>query len=101
MLRVLTPPIFLMSFTKDWATSQPGSLPSGRAILHDTWGFDPFRVTSFESLSDALEAGKVAGDTPLLVLTRGDTRLALLTTQMSYHHVAQGELVGEPWMVSF
>ena len=80
--------------------SVPGFEP-GRAILHDTWGFDPFRVTSFESLADALEAGKVADDTPLLLLTRGDTRLALLTTQMSYHHVAQGELAGEPWMVSF
>ena len=78
----------------------PGFDP-GRAILHDTWGFDPFRPTNFESLADALAARKVVEDTPLLVLTRGDTRLALLTTQMSYHHVAQGELAGEPWMVSF
>jgi hypothetical protein len=27
--------------------------------------------------------------------------LALLTQQMSYHHLAQGEMAGEPWMVSF
>ena len=78
----------------------PGFDP-GRAILSDVWGFDPFRVTSPEPLADALEDGKVADDTPLLVLGRGDTRLALLTTQMSYHHVAQGELEGEPWMVAF
>ncbi len=80
--------------------SVPGFEP-GRAILDDAWGFDPFRVTSWESLADALEAGKVADETPLLVLTRGGKRLALLTTQMSYHHVAQGELAGEPWMVAF
>jgi hypothetical protein len=28
-------------------------------------------------------------------------RLALVTDQMAYHHVAQGEIAGEPWMVSF
>jgi hypothetical protein len=28
-------------------------------------------------------------------------RLAFLTDQMAYHHVAQGEMNGEPWMVSF
>jgi hypothetical protein len=27
--------------------------------------------------------------------------LAFLTDQMVYHHVAQGETNGEPWMVSF
>jgi len=28
-------------------------------------------------------------------------KLALVTRQMAYHHVAQGELAGEPWMVTF
>ena len=73
----------------------------GRAILGDIWGFDPFRVTAMESLADALRGGQVGEETGVLLLTRGDTRLALLTEQMSYHHIAQGELEGEPWMVSF
>ncbi len=73
----------------------------GRAILDDTWGFDPFPVATTEPLRDALEAGKVGEETAVLLLRRGDTRLALLTEQMSYHHIAQGELDGEPWMVSF
>ena len=73
----------------------------GRAILDDTWGFDPFPVATTEPLKDALEAGKVGEETAVLLLARGDTRLALLTEQMSYHHIAQGELEGEPWMVSF
>ncbi len=73
----------------------------GRAILDDAWGFDPFPVATTEPLKDALEAGKVGKETAVLLLARGDTRLALLTEQMSYHHIAQGELEGEPWMVSF
>ena len=78
----------------------PGFEP-GRAILSDTWGFDPFPVTTMQPLEDALEDGRVGEDTAVLLLRRGDTRLALLTRQMSYHHIAQGELEGEPWMVSF
>ncbi len=73
----------------------------GRAILDDAWGFDPFPVTAMEPLEDALADGKVGEETGVLLLRRGDTRLALLTEQMSYHHIAQGELDGEPWMVSF
>lgn len=78
----------------------PGFEP-GRAILSDRWGFDPFPVTTMSSLSTALDEGRVGEETGVLVLTRGDTRLALLTEQMAYHHIAQGELAGEPWMVSF
>jgi len=73
----------------------------GRAILDDAWGFDPFPVATTEPLKDALEAGKVGEETAVLLLARGNTRLALLTEQMSYHHIAQGELEGEPWMVAF
>ena len=73
----------------------------GRAILDDAWGFDPFPVAKTEPLKAALAAGKVGEETAVLLLMRGSTRLALLTEQMSYHHIAQGELEGEPWMVSF
>lgn len=73
----------------------------GRAILNDAPWFDPFRVLTMESLAEALDEGSVTEETPLLVLTRGGFHLALLTMQMTYHHVAQGTLQGEPWMVSF
>jgi len=73
----------------------------GRAILDDAWGFDPFPVTKMEPLKAALEDGRVAEETGVLLLERGGTRLALLTEQMAFHHIAQGELEGEPWMVSF
>ncbi len=73
----------------------------GRAMLSDVSQFDPFPVTKMEPLRSALADGKVGEETAVLLLRGGDTRLALLTEQMSYHHIAQGELDGEPWMVSF
>ncbi len=72
-----------------------------RAMLNDKGMFDPFRPTTTEPLATALAEGRVSDDTALLVLERGGQHLALLTMQMTYHHVAQGELRGEPWMVSF
>ena len=72
-----------------------------RAILNEAPWFDPFRVTATEPLAGVLDEGRVAEETPLLVVQRGGHHLALLTTQMAYHHLAQGTLAGEPWMVTF
>ena len=40
-------------------------------------------------------------DTDLIVFERGSERRALVTQQMAYHHLAQGELAGEAYLVSF
>ena len=37
----------------------------------------------------------------VLVFERGGERRGLLTRQMVYHHVAQGELAGLPYVVTF
>jgi len=63
--------------------------------------FKPFRVTETEPLQAAMSANKLQGDTRVLVMEHPAGRLAFLTDQMVYHHVAQGETNGEPWMVSF
>ena len=63
--------------------------------------FEPFVVSETESMRDAMSAGKLQNDTRLLVLDHPAGTLAFLTDQMTYHHVAQGEIDGEPWMVSF
>ncbi len=63
--------------------------------------FEPFVVESVEPLADALKDGKVQNDTRLLVSHHPAGRVALLTDQLTYHHVAQGSIAGEPWMVSF
>ena len=52
-------------------------------------------------LADALDDRAVAGDAGVLVIEVAGSKLALVTRQMAYHHVAQGELAGEPWMVTF
>ncbi len=68
----------------------------GRAPL-----FQPLHDPSFTSLGEARRGGRVAEDSPILVFEAGGRTLSLVTAQMSYHHVAQGEIAGEPWMVTF
>lgn len=40
-------------------------------------------------------------DEELIVFERGGMRRVLLAREMAYHHVAQGELAGEPYLISF
>ena len=71
-----------------------------RATLRDKNIFPPLYVEATISLGEALKRGDVRKDNHLMVIERNDWMLALLTKQMIYHHVAQGEMAGEPWMVS-
>jgi hypothetical protein len=73
----------------------------GRAAINDSSVFAPFVVGRTQRLRDALEARAVDDDTPILVFDTRAGPVALITAQMTYHHVAQGDLAGEPWMVSF
>lgn len=68
----------------------------------ETLLFTPFRVESTRSLSLAYEEEVVAPETELLVAVRSDRHVvALLRQQMAYHHVAQGQMGDEPWLVFF
>ena len=73
---------------------------SNRANLRDKEIFPPLYVEATVPLSDALAGGDLRKDTHLMVIERKERMLALLTKQMIYYHVAQGEIDGEPWMVS-
>ena len=73
---------------------------SDRATLRDKNIFPPLYVNATISLGEALKRGDVRKDNHLMVIERNDWMLALLTKQMIYHHVAQGKMAGEPWMVS-
>lgn len=74
----------------------------GRAYQADSTIYAPFRVQKMHPLVRALEEGELDGQTSLLVMDHPEAGLlALVTDQMAYHHVAQGEIAGEPWMVSF
>lgn len=64
--------------------------------------FKPFEVTSYQPLQKAFANGKVKEGTDVLgVALPGGRMLTLIKKQMAYHHVAQGELDNEPWLVSF
>jgi hypothetical protein len=72
-----------------------------RAMLIKRDLFRPLAVRGTERLADALTRKKVAADTSLLLLERGGEALAVRTHQMIYHHVAQGELKGTPFLATF
>ena len=80
------------------AQQPPPVFDVNRAYLPDSTRFTPFLVTTSRPLRSALDDRTVSNATPLLVV---DGRLALSTEQMTFHHAAQGDFAGEPWMVSF
>jgi hypothetical protein len=63
--------------------------------------FVPFYVTETELLSAALKTGRVAAETAVLVTETAGGKLALLTDQMAYHHLAQGKAGGKDWLATF
>jgi hypothetical protein len=90
--------------------SKPVELPNGPAkpgfdlSRFSNFGngrFETFYVTETQLLRDALNAGRVAEDTRLLVSDIGGAHLALITEQMAYHHIAEGSAGGKDWLVSF
>ena len=72
-----------------------------RAMLSKRDMFRPLAVQRTEGLADALSGKKVRADTPVLVLERDGAALTLLTSQMIFHHVAQGEWNGTPILATF
>ena len=40
-------------------------------------------------------------DEELILFSRGSEQRALVAREMAYHHVAQGELADQPYLVSF
>ncbi len=76
-------------------------LDVSRALLVDSDIYPPFHVTATGTLAEALDCGAVRQHTPVLVVEHGSMVLVLLTRQLVFHHVAQGETEGEAWMVSF
>lgn len=69
-----------------------------RASLRGPNQFKPFNVSGN---GVPLSSAGLEADTPLMVVERGGRKLALLLRQMVYHHLAQGELAGQPYMVTF
>ncbi len=74
---------------------------TGRAIFWAQPNFDPLRDPQWQPLQDVRRAGRVNDQTTVLTFEVAGKTLVLVSGQMAYHHVAQGEMEGEPWMVTF
>ncbi|MDT8340312.1 MAG: hypothetical protein RQ751_02265 [Longimicrobiales bacterium] len=72
-----------------------------RAILSSGPNFIAQRDPEFQPLADVLRSGAIEPATPIVTFEAGGRTLTLVTAQLAYHHVAQGEMAGEPWMVTF
>jgi hypothetical protein len=72
-----------------------------RALLVRRDIFSPFRVKSTRPLSDALTRHMLRADEPVVVARCSAAPVVLLKRQLAYHHVAQGEIDGKPFLVSF
>jgi len=71
-----------------------------RALLVRGDIFAPFRVKRTRPLRAALERRVLPTDEPVVVTECSAAPVVLLKRHLAYHHVAQGEIGGAPWMVS-
>lgn len=72
-----------------------------RRYLPLSWkgfAFEPFQVLDQGA---SLSSLNMSPDLELIVFTRNGSSRALVAREMAYHHVAQGELGGQPYLVSF
>lgn len=76
-------------------------MPNHRKFLPLSWkefAFEPFSVPEQGA---SLSSLNLPPDLELIVLSRNGSTRALVAREMAYHHVAQGKLNGQPYMVSF
>jgi hypothetical protein len=62
------------------------------------FAFEPFQVLKQGA---PLASFNLHPDLELIAFTRGGSTRVLIAREMAYHHVAQGELEGIPYVISF
>jgi hypothetical protein len=63
-----------------------------------SFAFEPFQVPKHGA---SLSSLNLPHDLELITFSRGGVSRALIAREMAYHHVAQGELDGQPYLISF
>ena len=73
-------------------------MPQNSKLLKIGFFFKPFAVSlrGYPLMQANLDPNE-----ELIVFERGGIQRALLAREMAYHHVAQGEVAGEPYLISF
>lgn len=69
-------------------------------LLADELTPKPLAARDLIPLSQAIEAGTLPPETDVLTFTFEQTSLVMSIFEMMYHHVAQGEINGQAWVVS-
>ncbi len=69
-----------------------------RARIPEKPIFEPYLVTD---AGIPLNDVDLADDRELMVIERGGIYRAFLLRELAYHHVAQGKLAHEPYVISF
>ena len=100
-LVILACALIVLPATSLAQVSGDGAFDMSRFSVRWADSFEPFLVRETYSLQRLLFEGAVTEGTAVLVTETADGKLALLTDQLAYHHIAQGSERGEPWMVSF
>ena len=72
---------------------------ASRAMLKNPDMFQRFSVP--DGPGEPLAAAGLGPDTDLIVIERGSEARAFTVRQMAYHHLAQGVLGGEPYVLTF
>ncbi len=67
------------------------------AVAKKSFRFKPFRPESPQPLGGT----HLSPDEDLMVMEKEGKRYAFILRQMAYHHLAQGDLNGAPYLVSF
>jgi hypothetical protein len=103
-LALLTAAVAVVTFPTACADQLPTSAKTFDISRFSTAGagkFETFYVKETLPLRQVLAAGRVSEDTRVLVTETAGGRLALLTEQMAFHHIAEGHASGKDWMVTF
>jgi hypothetical protein len=79
----------------------PRPFDLNRAVLQEKAFYPPAHITALHPLATLVNAGDLKPETALLLMEPGQAPVAFITPQLVYHHVAQGEVGGEPWLAAF
>ena len=74
---------------------------STRVWISENSPYETYHVTDTRPLREAMDDGTIDKRTYMVVMERPEITLAMVMQQVAWHHAVQGEVNGEPWMVSF
>ena len=67
-------------------------------FIRDKWQFKPYQVPK---QGVPLKQMDLPDDFEMIIAERNGERRGFSMREMAYHHIAQGELGGQPFLVSF